>query len=65
MGTFFAPTRFSFKLVRNSVRDLVPDRKLFLRKSGVGGGVQNLVLIDVFFSFPNCGQQPHELLIGT
>ena len=42
MGAIFAPTRFS--LVRISVQDLVEDGKSLLRKSGVGGGGENLIL---------------------
>ena len=42
VGAVFAPTRFS--LVRISVRDLVADRKSLVRKSGVGGGGQNLIV---------------------
>ena len=41
-GAVFAPNRFS--LVRISIRDLVADRKSLLRKSGVGGGGQILIL---------------------
>ena len=44
MGVVFAPTRFS--LVRNSIRDLVADRKSLVRNSGVGGGGQNLIFIE-------------------
>ena len=42
VGAAFAPTRFS--LVRISIRDLVADRRSLLRKSGVGGGGQILIL---------------------
>ena len=44
VGAVFAPTRFS--LVRMSIRDLVADRKSLVRNSGVGGGGENLILID-------------------
>ena len=42
VGAVFAPTRFS--LVRISIRDLVADGKSLVRKSGVGGGGQILIL---------------------
>ena len=42
-AVFFAPTRCS--LVRISARDLVADRKNLVRNSGVGVGVENLILI--------------------
>ena len=45
LGAVFAPTRFS--LVRISVRDLVAGGKSLLRKSGVGGGGQILILNNV------------------
>ena len=44
MGAVFASTRFS--LVRISIRDLVADGKSLVRNSGVGGGGQNLILIN-------------------
>ena len=44
MGAVFAPTRFS--VVRISIRDLVADRNPYLeRKSGVGGGGQDWIVI--------------------
>ena len=45
MGAVFAPTRFS--LVRLSIPDLVADGKSLVRNSGVGGGGQNRILIEV------------------
>ena len=42
VGAVFASTRFF--LVRISIRGLVADRKSLLRKSGVGGGGQILIL---------------------
>ena len=44
MGAVFAMTRFS--LVRISIRDLVGDGKSLVRNSGVGGGGENLILIN-------------------
>ena len=45
VGAVFAPTRFS--LVRISIRDLVADGKSLVRNSGVGGGGENLILINL------------------
>ena len=45
MGAVFAPTRFS--LVRISIRDLVADGKSLVRNSGVGGGGENLIHIEI------------------
>ena len=50
MGAVFAPTRFS--LVRISVRDLVADGKSLVRNSGVGGGGENLILIECCVTKP-------------
>ena len=46
VGAVLAPTRFS--LVRNSPQDLVADGKALVRKSGVEGGGQDLILISRF-----------------
>ena len=43
-GSDFCPCN-KFSIVRICIRDLVADGKSLVRNSGVGGGVQNLILV--------------------